>query len=34
MEAAGRMLDTAGAVEQIGAKHINKDVHLSFEILI
>ena len=24
---------TAGAVEQMGAKHVNKDVHISFEIL-
>ena len=23
---------TAGAVEQMGAKHVNKDVHISFEI--
>ena len=33
MDSAGRMLDTAGAVEQMGAKHVNKDVHISFEIL-
>ena len=33
MEGAGRMLDTAAAVEQMVAKHINKDVHISFEIL-